>query len=131
MATAKTWCVKEERHEHVMCVSNDEHACNKLSMRFQTRHISLTDTGVTGGSLHNCLTGLERAILLRRLDDGQGQPILHRRKWIEELTLGIDGAPWRAKTIRNLDHGGITDGLTDVVEGWTVSFSTSLCVEGR
>jgi hypothetical protein len=123
MATAKTWCVKEERHEHVMCVSNDEHACNKLSIRFQTRHISLTDTGVTGGSLHNCLTGLERAILLRRLDDGQGQPILHRRKWIEELTLGIDGAPCRADTIRDLDERCIADRLADVVEGWSESFA--------
>jgi hypothetical protein len=106
-----------------MCVSNDEHACNKLSMRFQTRHISLTDTGVTGGSLHNCLTGLERAILLRRLDDGQGQPILHRRKWIEELTLGIDGAPCRAETIRDLDERCIADRLADVVEGWSESFA--------
>mmetsp|Transcript_19305 Transcript_19305/g.41718 ORF Transcript_19305/g.41718 Transcript_19305/m.41718 type:complete len:241 (-) Transcript_19305:163-885(-) len=121
------------KHTHELTTFHREGFCHGDDTWISTlgTHHGDGDTGVTGGSLHDRLAWLERSILLGCLDDGQGQTILHRRKWIEELTLGIDGAPWRAKTIRNLDHGGITDGLTDVVEGWTVSFSTSLCVEGR
>mmetsp|Transcript_25923 Transcript_25923/g.62253 ORF Transcript_25923/g.62253 Transcript_25923/m.62253 type:complete len:244 (+) Transcript_25923:466-1197(+) len=84
------------------------------------------NTSVAGRRLDDCLPWLERTILLGGLDNGQRQTILHGGERIEVLALCVNCPAGRTNPIRDLDQGRIPDGLADVIEGRSVSFSSRL-----
>src|SRR5581483_5407361 len=72
-------------------------------------HHRQSDARVTARRLDHRLSGLQRAVALGRLDDAEGEPVLHGAGRIEELGLDVDGhVPWRQRIdpyTRSVAHG--------------------------
>jgi hypothetical protein len=85
------------------------------------------DSGVSRGRLDDRVAGIELALLLGHLDDGEGQPIFDARQRVRELGLGVDGHSRVSRQfVAKLDHGGVSDHLANVLEWSSVSLSAGL-----
>ena len=60
--------------------------------------------------------GFERAALLRRLDDGEADAVLHRAARVQVLGLAVDGRADAAGHAVEAHEGRPADGFQDVVE---------------
>ncbi len=76
-----------------------------------------TDPGVAAGPLDNHPARLERAIPLRRLDDRQTDPVLHRATRIDVLRLAEDRRADVSTDPPQTNQGGLADGVEDSVVG--------------
>src|SRR5262249_4576340 len=66
------------------------------------------NAGVARGRLDDGLSGLQRAVLLRILDDGDGQAVLDRAERVEELALHVHRDVTGCDTL-NTDDGSLAD----------------------
>ena len=73
------------------------------------------DAGVAAGRLDHRLARLEGAGALGRLDHVKREPVLHRRRRIEEFRLDVDCPAFDAEIV-DPDHRRVADRVEDTVE---------------